>query len=389
LDSLEKKQQMERLTSMQTLLIDGYLKAGYVKVDYRKLIDYNDYEGLKLGLGLWTSEKVSKKFESGGYFVRSLKRDENKVGAGFNYFLNKKLDAKAELSWYDDFDETGAFEFLDGYKKYSSEAFRKFLTESMDRAVSYKIKLQTRVLTDFKVAFFAQYKDVTPDLNYRFVSDSSFIQSPYNIFETGIKLRWARNQPNTIKTKWPVIWGNTSFGIGDGDSHYQFVKNELQVQQSFNFSSSSTTTIRFNSGLISGTFPTSILYSAFGSYKPLGLEIPYTFGTMRLNEFAADRFGAIYLNHEIQLLKNSKGKFKPQVVFTTNIGKGIVNNSNFADKTYTFNKGYYESGIVLNNLYSILLINYGLSIHYRYGYYHLPDESANWAFKFSIKFNID
>jgi hypothetical protein len=50
----------------------------------------------------------------------------------------------------------------------------------------------------------------------------------------------------------------------------------------------------------------------------------------------------------------------------------------------TLNKGYFESGIELNQIYSAL----GLSCFYRYGPYQLPRFEDNLAIKLTFVINL-
>jgi len=48
------------------------------------------------------------------------------------------------------------------------------------------------------------------------------------------------------------------------------------------------------------------------------------------------------------------------------------------------NKGYTESGLEINKLF----FGFGLSLTYRYGAYHLPQEQDNMALKFTFNVTI-
>jgi hypothetical protein len=50
------------------------------------------------------------------------------------------------------------------------------------------------------------------------------------------------------------------------------------------------------------------------------------------------------------------------------------------------NKGYFESGIQINNILKLSFQGYGIGIYYRYGPYSLPKLIDNWAFKFNLTF---
>jgi hypothetical protein len=74
-----------------------------------------------------------------------------------------------------------------------------------------------------------------------------------------------------------------------------------------------------------------------------------------------------------------------------NIGIGSLKNVSTHQniKFNTMDKGYFESGIILNNLYrfkysKMFYYGLGLGVFYRYGNYALPKVYDNLAFKLSI-----
>ena len=49
------------------------------------------------------------------------------------------------------------------------------------------------------------------------------------------------------------------------------------------------------------------------------------------------------------------------------------------------NKGYFESGIVINDIIGRYIFGLGAGVYYRWGYYSLPDEIDNFAFKMNYR----
>ena len=388
LDSLNQAMNAEKMKRLQKQMIDGKVPIGAVNLDVKKLIDYNDYEGFKFGLGLWSNHYLSKIFSTGGYFVRSTGINENKYGAGLIFSIDKKSETQTEIMWQDDYSETGTISFLEGYQKYSPESFKRFLSESMDRNKSIYFSIQSRLSNKFKTSLSARYNNVTPKLSYRFFNDTSIIESPFKQAEIKWGSKWTPKSENERAITSPTIWLNIHWGTGESTNNFRYWKYESQIEEQVQIFPSQSTTIRFVGGLLNGDYPTSLLYSTFGSYKKIGIEIPFSFATMRLNEFAVSRFLSLHFKHDIDLFHQSAGKFKPHLLLTTNYGIGDIANDEDLPKIAVFNKGFVESGIVLDNILHNYLISYGLSTHYRYGFYHLDNEIDNWAFKFSIRYNI-
>ena len=49
-------------------------------------------------------------------------------------------------------------------------------------------------------------------------------------------------------------------------------------------------------------------------------------------------------------------------------------------------KGYYESGILINNILNLGFYSFGVGAFYRYGPYSLDKISDNFAWKFTMTF---
>ena len=58
-------------------------------------------------------------------------------------------------------------------------------------------------------------------------------------------------------------------------------------------------------------------------------------------------------------------------------GKNDFPNNNTNVYSKSMSKGYFESGIRLNNIYVSGLSGFGISVHYRYGPYALPNAKDN------------
>lgn len=367
----------EQLTKMQKQLLDGYLPGGVIRVDYRKLIDYTNYEGLKLGIGLWTGDSISKRISAGGFFVHSFKRVDNNMGAGIKAKLSKTGSSLVSFHWSDAFGATGVVSFLNGYKPLSAEAFGRFLTSTMDRVVDYQLAGETNLAAHLKGRLNVRYADVSPQMHYRYVLQNDEVEQSFHQNEMTAQFCW---QPQIFDNQRTTtgFFLNFSYGTAKQIEVEPYRRTEVQIQLSNRFYSRGTTSLRITAGQINGKIPTTLYYSSLGTMADWGIDIPYLFNTMKMNEFAADRLLLLNLRHEHQLSIGER--FRPCLAFTQNLGYGDVDASGLA----TFNRGFWESGLAFNNLLHLGIFQYGCSFHYRYGCYRLPDFGQNFVFKFNI-----
>ncbi|MFN7013322.1 MAG: hypothetical protein ACK4ON_03520, partial [Bacteroidia bacterium] len=80
-----------------------------------------------------------------------------------------------------------------------------------------------------------------------------------------------------------------------------------------------------------------------------------------------------------------KGKFKPELVLVNNMMWGRLNNSenHFNISIKTLEKGYFESGAIINNIFTSGFTGLGVGVFYRYGAYNSGNTLNNMAFKLS------
>ena len=148
------------------------------------------------------------------------------------------------------------------------------------------------------------------------------------------------------------------------------------------------TSLQLISGHVEGNLPYTLLYAGRGSFKKYSVSVMNTFETMGMNEFISSTYSSFFFNHNFGNLLFSSGKFKPEFVLVSGAGWGRLNNPNshLNIEFNTMEKGYYESGLKINNLIHSGHIGIGLGSFYRYGPYSKPEFENNLAVK--ITFNI-
>jgi hypothetical protein len=398
IDSIGRQRNLDNLLALQRNLLDGYIPIGVVKLDYRKLFDYTSFEGFKLGIGLWTSEKVSDVWSTGGYFVHGFSTHQNNYGLGAKLFVSERLESSLNLNWRDEFAEVGAFSFVDGFKLRSPESFRKFLSETMDRRKELLFSAESRIAKGLKGRINALYNESEPVANYAFFNDNTIVAPAYSGAEVSVNLRYQPNESLALSSMgvysegspWPVMWLNVAYGRGNEAVAFDYSKVEMQVEHPFKLSSAQALLLRLVGGGAWGDGPPSLLYSAFGTYKGLGVDIPHAFATMRMNEFAANRFVIASLAYTYAFNLNSKTKFKPLLELSSKAGwadfnpSGMLNNYN----VLSFGKGYYESGASVKRLLGSQFVRYGVGCYYRYGPYSFTNWQQNLTMVVCVEFTL-
>ena len=161
----------------------------------------------------------------------------------------------------------------------------------------------------------------------------------------------------------------------------------------FMLTPSGPTHITIKAGDVTGDVPYPELFNGNGSYtSAFTLLAPYSFATMRMNEFTATQYASVFIRQSLgKLFMHGNTGFHPEILVVQHAGIGKLDNkyrNAYQPSPADFRKGYFESGLEIDNLLSSGLLSYGLGVYYRYGPYALPTASDNWAFKIGMFLNF-
>ncbi len=403
--SVNLDQQLETLTSLYT----GKIPYKFINLDLTKLIGYNQYEGFTLGLGLETNQKVLKFANISGYFRYGFKDLAFKYGSQLNINISNTNEINLFVQYFNEVKESSGYEFYG--KKGSilsattSEYFRNYLISDMYKTEGYKLTLENRMLRYLKLEYSIKYSTDIVTNNYSFdklISDGNIeLTNKLNKYTNneasikakyGFKEKFTKTQYGLISmgTDYPIFYFNLIFGLNNFDGNYTYSKYEAMVTKSFMIKNLGKTSITINGAYTNNNIPYIYLYNGHESYYSFTLESQNSFGTMRMNEFLSDEFVSVFLRHDFKSLLFKKEWFQPKFVIVTNLGYGKLKNTqahnNISYKT--MEKGYYESGLLINNIFKQSISSIGIGVFYRYGPYSFDKIGQNFAYKLSIYYSL-
>jgi len=400
IDSIGQEAHLDRQLKLFETFASGYIPAGFLNIDYRSLIHWSRYEGLRLGAAVETNDKISPWVQVGGKFAYGFGDKEIKYGGHLKINLNRRKDAFLKISYNKDIVETAGWRFVEKPPINSSEIFRSFLISGMDNIEEKSVELQFPALRYFKINTYLNQgiRQVTNDYRYMVSKPEGDLETgEFNITETGLKLKYAhkekfletpRGNRISLGTNYPIIYANLHLGLPMLGGEYEYTKLEGKITKTFVSKSLGDTKIALTGGWADRSLPYPLLYAGAGSYGVFTIESENSFATMRMNEFVSDRFASVHFQQDFGKLLFRKGKFQPGIVLAGSAGYGAMaydpRHVNLNQTSYE--KGYYESGILFNNLLRFSIFGYGLGVFYRMGPYTLPKTIDNFAFKFTIRF---
>ena len=396
-DSAFKADQMNKQLKMIRLLAEGKLNFGYFDLNYDKLFDYNLFEGLKLGLEGESNLRLSSFFTIGGFIGYGLHDQSIRHGEWVNIYPLGKTRFRIYLGYKDRNVEYGESEFLETQSLINPENYRNLLITNMYATKRVTAGIEFRPFDKFNLFLFTDQSDNRGRTASVFYNLHPF--DPVRLTRSGVKINFSPgrifneedghlDEVSHSKSDFFItfIQGFSVLGNQDPYAKIEF-KGKLELPDSW----TGTSTIMFRGGYMTENAPLIEYFNGNGSYAgDFTMMAPYSFSTMKQNEFAAQWFWALYLRHNFsKLFFPENFKKRPEIVFAQNVGAGRLDD---AFKTQylveDYRKGFFESGLELNNLLRMGYISLGTGIYYRYGPYRLNAVHDNFAYKFGFLINL-
>jgi hypothetical protein len=403
-DSLGKVHHFDQKMKGLEALLTGKLKWGLFDLDINRFIGYNDYEGFRLGGGLHTNKHFSEWFSIGGYGAYGFKDKEWKYGGDVNFLFNKRNDVSLNLSAIKDVAEPGVNQFFDYRIPTLSTAGNRVLYLSrMNNIDKLEARLKFRTLRYLKVYLYANQENVEVTNNYYFkklVGNNEFLQDQYYTFnEVGAQFRYAFKE-KVIESfsmqipkpsKYPVIYAKIGQGIRSFNGEYKYTKYAMRAEKRFYIKNLGSPKFSVEAGLTEGKVPQHKLNSSLGTNDQgdfLLVSTENAFETMLPYEFFSSEYVHFHFRHSFGSLLFKAGKFEPELVITSSAGFGALSYAGLHDgeSFSTMEKGFYESGLLINRILKLNFTTFGVGAFYRYGPYELPKSSDNLTVKMSLGF---
>lgn len=83
-------------------------------------------------------------------------------------------------------------------------------------------------------------------------------------------------------------------------------------------------------------------------------------------------------------------KFQPELAIAANIGWGdMTEDTGINDDIFkSMDKGYYESGLIIDKILNVNFIKLGFGVYYRFGPYGYDKTGDNFSYKITANMNF-
>ncbi|MBI4646229.1 MAG: hypothetical protein HY738_06435, partial [Bacteroidia bacterium] len=401
IDSLGKAEKLDTKLKGLEILLTGAVPVKFISLPLDKLLAYNEYEGMRAGLGIETNQRFSGIIQLGGYGAWGFRDKDYKYGAYAGIILHKRAELKISGLYRKDVIEAAGYEFLEDKSLTSSDLYRKIMLENMDKILQKKLAVSFRWLRYIKTQLYIvqSFHETTSGYRYKYSENNVDVFRDDFIFtEAGVNLKFLYKEKfaetlswkYTLGSDYPVLWVNIDKSIPFAGDEFQYTRVVTKISGKIITKSLGTTALQVTAGYLAGQAPYVKLFNGYGSYQKYTVEADNSFNTMRMNEFLSDRFINIYFKHDFGKLLFKTKKFQPEFALLNHIGFGSLEQREVHTgyPFTTLEKGYYEAGILFNCLLRESFIGYGIGVFYRYGPYSFSYPEQNFSIKLSVTFSI-
>ena len=404
IDSLGKAHHLDRMTKVMTSLTSGKIPISVIDVDLAKLFRYNMYEKSYLRLGLYTNNRLSRFFSLGGYAGYGFGDELLKYGGSLQLNLMKYKVLQLKLKYSNDLEESAGTRFFDADEKpFTSLNWRSFYISRMDRVESAEASVQFRLLQYVTASAGIRQAHKEAAFNYGWVEqvgDVSVITNEHSFgyfiagFRFAYKEKFVRNNSDqySMGTDFPILWLQyTGCKSGFLNGNYTYNRLDARVMYSMYNKLLGKTSFMLTGGIVDHEVPYSELFNGNGSGGAnFSIYAPGSFTTMHPSEFLDDHYAAMYITHSFGKLLMRTKYFEPEISVALNMGTGSLKNPQnhrYAGFS-TMEKGYYETGIIINNLLKSSFSGIGICSFYRFGPYSKPEEVSNLMLRLTLTYSL-
>jgi hypothetical protein len=380
------------------LMNESALPIGCINLDLSRIINISTERGLYFGLGGRTNDRLSRWFSLNGSFGYWTRLKDWDFGGGLKLNLNRQRQMELGFQYSRRSEPMGEFGGMlekETNSELSTSNYKYTFYENIrTRRNRFDLTFSTRFAQHFKAFLSLSTSHKQYNEQFYHIPTDSLTEGRFTVAE--LKLRFAYKEkflstPQGIRslgTLYPIVWVSYQHAFPNIlGGEYEYDRFKFEASKNFYTPYLGVAKVLVQAGFATESCPVMETFNILGTYERFGLYSPGSFSTMRLDEFFCDRFVALYLSHNFSgmLWKTHSQWFNPELSIITNIGWGDMKRADaYPDKNFkTMEKGYFESGIVIDGLMTTPLTKVGAGVFYRYGPYSLPNVWDNFAWKWS------
>ncbi|WP_228720205.1 hypothetical protein [Chryseobacterium panacisoli] len=393
IDSLGKKYKIDSKAQILSGLLNGQIRVGSVDFAVDEIVNYNSYEGFRLGLKAKLNENFNPYFSPDYYFAYGVKDRRWKYGMGLDMKTSLEKNSIFRFEVYDDVTASGEFNRKLWNFKMRTMNFGNNLNN--DKYFHFKgtsLSYLNDVTNGLTLALAVRRNTEAAEFDYQFRDRGT----SYRNFNTLFTLKYSPNSTNImtpqgkslIDQKYPELYFNyeQSYKLLQGNFNY----SRFDALFVHNFKTPiGTTGFRLYGGVVLGEAPIWKNFTMNGLASPgkdfnFNLTSYLGFATLEGGKYYNDKFIAYYFTHKLPLYFKSFGHNVSSFDFVLRGTIGDMKHPEYHQfKFRKLDHLYQEVGLEWNNFLSSY---FNLGLFYRVGYYATPHFRENFAIQFKLKF---
>lgn len=402
IDSIAKETNMDKMLTGFMALTTGKLRMNKVNLLLDKIIDFNMYEGYRLGAGLETSDLLMKNIAVGGYFGYGFRDKGWKYGGYSTFYINRRRGLELTVKYQQDLLHRGGNVFTQqGFDLSSTEAYSRIFRTNMEKQRLAELKVSYAPLGNLMFYVSGNYQRIEETKGYAFnpMDTSVFHNTTMDLAETSIEMKWnireriilLGDQRVSQGTKYPKISLKVTKGwSGIAEAKTDYVRMNVRFSEDVSSLRFGKLNVTLQGSQTIGNVPLFLKQNAFGTRQDWNVTCANTFETVYPGEFYHDRQAALFVRYEIPAIRTKAKWNEPQFILHHGIGYGdFANKSEHNVAFQSMDKGMFEGGLILSGLLKINFLSLGAGVFYRYGYYSQPQVAKNIVPKISVKIALN
>lgn len=400
MDSIVAKENLETFVIKGRRIINGYYPLAPFDIDLQKIIRYNNYEGFRPGLGFITNNKFAETFRLSAYGAYGTKDGIFKYGMGAAVRVGNFSNSWIGVSYVDDITEIASTSFATDKKTFKIYDPRFLNLLTFYNHQTYQAYIETKLLPKTESRWQLERSRIDPKFGYTYNPSGT----PYSLFYltmATVSIQWnpfsdymqtpiGRIESEKRFPKFAFQFAQSMSGILD--SNFTFSKLDARAEYEKKYLNGQKTSALIQMGAATGDTPLTHLYST----SPNNLDKDSVLGritfagknsfeTMYFNEFFSSQYIMGQIKHGLRKFTIfDKVKLSPVLVTRAVWGNMSRKSDHIGIEFNTLEKGYFESGIEFNQIFSGL----GITAFYRYGSYHIETFERNLSLKISFTMNL-
>lgn len=393
IDSLGQQLKIDKQIEFLEAALDGKIRVSVLDFPVDKVITYNNYEGIRLGLAIETNHRMLKWMRLGGYFAYGFNDKAFKYGGFVEFIPVKKHDLRIRFDYKRDVRSSGFTDFPIAGPLQLTAATSQLVLNVFDSLQLFEGSISVKPFLNWQLKLSMSHQQLNPTYQYRYLPDTNF-HPQYNLTEIELTTRWAIKEKYIAlasrylakPTKYPILHLHITQSLPTSSTAFSYTKLLGRIQQTFYIKKLGKSSFMLEGGYIFGDAPYAKLFANRGYFADFSIISRSGFETMRSNEFLMDSYVALFFHHNFGTLFRVKKFIRPELSIMHNFGFGWLQNpSRHEGVTFkTMKHGFFEAGIIIDNMLVLSNVGFGFGTFYRYGSTASGDPLQNFYFKMAL-----